>query len=111
VLDPCRLVSGTVVYVAREPDGDLHVEVWLNARERSMLLPGNRSRQFGNLMVELMPRDRGHLPKPRAGSRVRMLGAYVEDLPHGWAELHPVFALSIGAGRWHRSGPQFDAPD
>jgi hypothetical protein len=94
------------VYVARERDGDLHVAVWLKPGERGILLPGNRSKLYGNLLVELMPRDRGHLPRPPAGSRVSMLGAYVEDLPHGWAELHPVFALSIEGGAWHRSGPQ-----
>jgi hypothetical protein len=54
-----------------------------------------------------MPRDRGRLPAPSVGDRVKLTGAYVDDTEHGWAEIHPVFAMSINAGTIHRSGPQY----
>jgi hypothetical protein len=54
-----------------------------------------------------MPRDHGHLPAPTVGDRVSATGAYVEDTEHDWAELHPVWSLSINGGPVHRSGPQY----
>ena len=35
------------------------------------------------------------------------VGAYVDDTEHSWAELHPVWAVSINGGPAKRSGPQF----
>lgn len=54
-----------------------------------------------------MPRDYGHLPRTSIGDRLTMLGAYVDDTEHSWAELHPVWAVSINGGPVKRSGPQF----
>jgi hypothetical protein len=106
ILDTCRHVTGTVAETRTEEDGDLHILLRLDSRYRGMLLPGNGAVD-GTLVVELMPRDRGHLPAPSAGQRLSVTGAYVNDTEHGWAEIHPVFALAIGGGAVHRSGPQF----
>lgn len=106
VLDPCRTVTGRVDLVRdQEEDGDLHFDVAVN--DKGLLDPSNYSQQDGLLVVELMPRDHGHLPAPTVGNQVELRGAWVDDTEHGWNEVHPVFEIRINGGRWHRSGPRF----
>lgn len=107
VRDSCRHISGTVDDVRDEEDGDIHIIVRLDPRYRGMLVQGNYAAQGGDLVVEFMPRDYGHLPRPAVGDRLSLIGAYVLDTDHGWAELHPVFSAQINGGPVHRSGPQF----
>lgn len=107
VRDPCRRVTGTVDDVRDEEDGDIHVLVAVDKQYRAMLMANNRSEQGGDLVVEFMPRDYGHLPRPVAGDRIALVGAYVDDTEHNWAELHPVWAVSLNGGPVHSSGPQF----
>jgi hypothetical protein len=107
VIDPCRHVTGTVISISGEEDGDLHFDIRLDAPYQGMLMGNNSSEQHGALVAELMPRDHGHLPAPSFGDRVSVTGAYVDDTEHEWAELHPVWALSINGGRVYRSGPQY----
>lgn len=107
LLDPCRHIAGRVMTVHGEQDGDLHVKVLLDPAQRSLLAAGNRARQHGWLVVELMPRDAGHLPVPHLGDRMEATGAWVTDLPHAWNELHPVWSQALNGGRPAHSGPQF----
>ena len=103
VLSPCRTVSGTVVTVRHEEDGDVHIDL-----DTGGLLtnPVNWSEQGGELVVEFMPRDGGHLPAPTAGDRISLTGAWVLDADHGWNELHPVWSETL-SGVTYRSGPQY----
>ncbi len=32
---------------------------------------------------------------PAAGARVRVVGPYVIDMPHGWTEIHPVWSVEV----------------
>jgi hypothetical protein len=107
VRDPCRQVSGRVDDVRDEEDGDIHVLVDLDNQYRGMLMANNHTEQGGDLVVEFMPRDYGHLPRPSIGDRLALTGAYVDDSEHSWAELHPVWALSLNGGPVSHSGPQF----
>jgi hypothetical protein len=107
VIDPCRSVTGRVTVLREEEDGDLHFDLELDRRYRGMLAAANFARQHGDLVIEFMPRDRGHLPVPKVGDRVRMVGAFVDDTEHAWNELHPVWQVSINGGRRFRSGPRF----
>jgi hypothetical protein len=107
ILDPCRAVSGRVTVLRKEEDGDLHFDLELDRRYRAMLAPANLTRQHGDLVVEFMPRDRGHLPVPEVGDRVSMVGAFVDDIDHAWNELHPVWQVSLNGGRRFRSGPRY----
>jgi hypothetical protein len=107
VRDSCRRITGTVEDVRDEEDGDIHVLVRLDSQYRSMLMDANFSIQHGDLVVEFMPRDYGHLPRPSIGDRLVLVGAYVDDTQHSWAELHPVWSVSINGGPIHQSGPQF----
>jgi hypothetical protein len=107
VIDPCRAVRGRVAVLRGEEDGELHFDLALGRSERRLLAAANFSQQHGDLVVEFMPRDRGHLPEPGVGDRVSLVGAFVEDLDHAWNELHPVWQVRINGGRAHRSGPRF----
>jgi len=107
VLDSCRTAKGRVASVRHEEDGDLHVDVELLPRFRGLLSPGNRDDQHGDLVVELMARDGGHLPAPSVGDAISLVGAWVNDTQHGWNELHPVWSIALNGGRVSHSGPQF----
>lgn len=107
VLDFCRHATGRVASVRHEPDGDLHIDVALDPEYRDLLAPANRTQQHGNLVVEFMARDGGHLPEPRVGQHIALTGAWVDDTQHGWDELHPVWAVSLNGRPPKHSGPQF----
>lgn len=107
ILDSCRRVTGKVVSVRDEDDGDLHVNVELEPRFQALLSRGNYEEQHGALVVEFMARDGGHLPRPSAGQRIELSGAWVGDSQHSWNELHPVWSVRLDGGPIHRSGPRF----
>jgi hypothetical protein len=92
----CRIVSGTVEVVRFEAyDGDVHVELRLDGRQGGLLSRGNE-RLHGNLLLEIVPTDRGRVPVPRVGARVSAVGPLVDDTTHGWREIHPAWAISSG---------------
>jgi hypothetical protein len=126
VKDPCMTVSGTVMSVTLEADGDTHFDLALDPAYTSLLTPANESGQNGWLVVEIVPADKpGCTPgtppvpasgtydygictganevSPATGTHVSVTGPYVLDLDHGgWAEIHPVWAITnLGA----TSGP------
>src|SRR5205085_9096178 len=103
VLSPCRAVSGTVVGLSHERDGDLHIAL---DTESALTNAANDSDVGGSLVVEFMPRDGGHLPAPTVGEHISLTGAWVLDANHGWSELHPVWSETV-AGITHHSGPQY----
>jgi hypothetical protein len=92
-----------VVIVRHEEDGDLHIDLDTGGALTNAL---NGSEQGGNLVVEFMPRDGGHLPAPTAGQQISLTGAWVLDADHGWNELHPVWSETL-SGVTYRSGPQY----
>jgi hypothetical protein len=111
-------VSGTVMTVTPEDDGDTHFDLALDAPYTSMLKPANESAQNGWLVVEIVPADKpgctpGQPPRPPEGTynyglctganetnpvigtHVWVTGPYVLDEDHGgWAEIHPVWRIS-----------------
>ena len=108
-LNTCQRVTGTVESESPviEQDGDVHFDLAVSASYRRLLSSGNLAAQHGWLVVELTPRDGGHLPKPAVGDRVALVGAWVNDTQHSWHEIHPVFSESINGGPAHTSGPQY----
>jgi hypothetical protein len=101
VLDPCRVVTGRVVdsplpqYHA--DDGDVHNQ--FNPAPQYQTLLTDQQETPGNLVVELMPRDAGHLPLLPVGRRLVLVGALVYDSTHAWTELHPVYRWCIEGRR------------
>jgi hypothetical protein len=109
VLSRCKKAAGTVVHVRHESgsggDGDLHIQLKLDPHYTSLKNAANDSKQGGNLVVEFMPRDGGHLPRPTVGQHLVLVGAWVLDTEHGWRELHPVWKVTVD-GHTYKSGPQ-----
>ena len=111
---PCLHVIGTIVRSSAEADGDVHIDVRLDAPYEGMLTPGNDAAE-GVLIVEpvcqfppvqaesirVCASDPNPLsgPLPAVGDHVWMEGRYVLDLQHhAWAELHPLY-------RWGKVAP------
>ncbi len=107
VIQACMTVEGTVESVQAEADGDYHIR--LNVDDNSLLNETNLRRQHGNLVIETICMNpvsqadaveacRGfaqNVPVPSRGERVRVTGAFVTDLDHGWNEIHPVTSVEI----------------
>jgi hypothetical protein len=64
-----------------EYDGDVHID--LETAE-------------GRLVVEIVPQDRAVVPVPDKGAQVTVVGPLVDDLEHGWPEVHPAWWISSG---------------
>lgn len=118
VLDPCTTAVGVVRLVRHEADGDMHINVRLDPPYARMVNASNLARQDGDLVVEIVPADEpgcvvGQPPKapsgtydygictganvltPPVGARVRVIGPYVIDTVHGWAEIHPAWSITL----------------
>jgi hypothetical protein len=114
IMRVCQRASGTVRKVILEEDGDLHIRLHLTATYTALTNDVNYAKQQGDLVVEFMPRDGGHLPPPAVGDFVTLVGAWVTDLGHGcsscaadgWNELHPVWREILG-GAVLTSGPKY----
>jgi hypothetical protein len=92
----CRVAVGTVSKVKFETyDGDVHVDLRLDATYEGLLSDGN-DRIGGNLVVELIPQDRARVAVPEEGVRIEVVGPWVEDGEHGWNEIHPAWWVSAG---------------
>jgi len=107
----CVRVTGTVLAIRTEADGDLHVRVQLDAPFRGMLTPGNQQQcgqgVCGLLVVEpicvhsvtqtdaiaICAADPDPVRSlPTVGAHIWLEGRYVLDRDHyDWAELHPLY--------------------
>jgi len=112
VIQDCVSVTGTIESARPEKDGDFHIRLRLDLQYSSMLNAKNRSGQHGTLVVEpvcmnpVTQRDTldehvcdgfsQHVYTPDMLRRhVRVTGAYVTDMEHGWTEIHPVTSITI----------------
>jgi hypothetical protein len=76
----CAVVDGDVESVRMEAyDGDVHI--WLRTAD-------------GRLVAEIIPQDRALVGVPEEGARVSVVGPLVDDLQHGWPEIHPVWLVT-----------------
>ena len=92
VLRTCIRYAGTIRNLKHESDGDYHLYVIPDPGMEQFL--DDRSREFGDLVVELLPGQ--PLPVPDAGEHVVFFGTWAYDTDHDWNELHPVWAERIG---------------
>ena len=112
VIQDCVSVTGTIESARPEKDGDFHIRLRLDPQYRSMLNAKNRSGQHGALVVEPVcmntVKQRDTLAEhvcdgfsqqvytpDMVGNHVRVTGAYVTDMEHGWTEIHPVTFIGI----------------
>ena len=86
----CAVRSGAVTRVRfEEYDGDVHIEL---------------QTPDGRLIAEIIPQDRAVVPVPAEGSNVTVVGPLVDDLEHGWPEIHPAWWISSGTVRLASTG-------
>jgi hypothetical protein len=116
----CVEVTGTIVDatngkradgIRHEPDGDTHGWLKLDPQFKNMLNAGNIRKEGGNMVFEVVclyvppsqkdakPACRGYKSQvvlPPVGTRVRLVGQYVQDTEHGkWMEIHPVTSITV----------------
>ncbi|TAN32885.1 hypothetical protein EPN29_07680 [bacterium] len=113
VLKPCIAVTGVIDFIRQERDGDFHIGLKLDSQFAGLVNACNatclRGAEHGELVVEpvcMTTPTQGdavsscagyHNPIriPPVGSHVRMTGAYVLDLDHGWTEIHPLQEVDV----------------
>jgi hypothetical protein len=112
VIQPCLTVTGTIFNAVVEKDGDYHVRVTLDPQFAGLLNEKNMSGQSGHLVVEPICAKKVTQKDTIAegvcngfqqtiyqtsmkGKRVSITGAYVEDMEHGWREIHPVTSIIV----------------
>ncbi len=110
VHNSCQTVTGTVVRVLREADGDTHIRLQLDSTYKGLLNDYNYKDQKGTLILEIVcaysdiPQQdavsacqgyTNQVPIPGVGQHVSVVGQYVTDLDHGWNEIHPVYSVSV----------------
>ena len=122
VKQPCIAVTGTIVDatatqrvrqpdgVRHEGDGDTHGWLKVDPEFQNLLNAGNMSDEGGNLVFEIICRFpvtqkdaqsacqgyTDHVVLPPVGSRVRIVGGYVQDTFHAkWNEIHPVTSITV----------------
>ena len=89
VRDRCVVAAGVVTRATFEGyDGDVHLDL----RPDDAKLAGGRDA----LVVEVLPQDRLTVTIPEVGTRVTVVGPWVDDLEHGWREVHPAWWISSG---------------
>jgi hypothetical protein len=109
VLNPCQTITGKIdasklpQYLSE--DGDIHNQFSPDKQYRKLLT--DQQETYGNMVVELMPRDAGHLPVLPVGPKLTLWGALVYDTGHAWMEIHPVYGVCVEGGSCYTSGPQF----
>lgn len=107
LLAACLRVTGTVAFIRKEADGDLHIGLALDARYEHLVVAANQGAERGDLVIEpvcelrvtqtdaiaICAADRDPLRGlPTLGEHVWMEGRYVADQDHGgWRELHPLY--------------------
>ena len=72
-----------------------HVDLRPDPEYADLLSDGN-GRVGGNLVVEIISQDRLRVSVPEVGSRVSVVGPYVDDTTHDWREIHPAWWVSSG---------------
>lgn len=107
IIKQCVTVTGTIDHEIKEPDGDIHIRLNLDAQYKSMLDDKNVSEQKGDLVLEPVCEDsptqsdaesscnnyHSSVVVPADGTHVSVTGSYVLDADHGWNEIHPVTSI------------------
>ena len=109
IVKSCITASGVVDNVLQEADGDYHVRLRLDSQYTNLTNAGNQQ-QYGDLVVEIicaLPISQSNavsacqnytnnITIPTINDHITVTGPYVLDTNHGnWAEIHPVYTLTI----------------
>ena len=109
VIERCITITGSVVSMHPEKDGDENIQVQLDPQFAHLLNNLNITGQSGHLAVEPIcenPPSRkafkkactGYISKltmPHVGDHIAVTGSLDTDKGHGWHEIHPVTKIEI----------------
>lgn len=109
IVKGCIAVTGTIRDIKREGDGDDHIQLAVDPEFSKLLNERNKTAQGDTLIIE--PICKGPVTQqdaeaacrdfhsavdvPKAGTKVRVVGSYVLDIPQGWMEIHPVSSIEV----------------
>jgi hypothetical protein len=107
VIDPCKVVTGTVDELDQNEDGDTHMLLKLDPGFEDLLMKRNKTKKDGDLVVEVVCAHEvtdkkvgaacnGYSNRifiPSVGDHIRVTGSYVNDTHNDWAEIHPVSSI------------------
>ncbi len=96
LLSKCETARGIVHHVKKHmKDGDYKFQLDVQKKYKDLLNKGNKKKTDGNLIVEIVPKDRksSQVDLPNKGDDVRVWGAWVKDKPKGWNEIHPAWKV------------------
>jgi len=101
LIDPCVSVSGTIIEIEHETDGDDHIlllpDQGYEGITDNRLFGANIQFQKSALVTEAIPVD-GELQNfgVQVGDHVQMSGSLVYDTwHHNWLEIHPITSVHI----------------
>lgn len=110
MIAPCIEVTGTILHIKPEADGDDHIQLRLDPQFGNLLDSYNQNDQNDALVLE--PICQGLVTQPDAisacrdfhspvtvpaeGTKVQVLGQFVldQEADHGWTEIHPVTRIT-----------------
>jgi hypothetical protein len=110
ITKPCITASGIVENVFSEADGDYHVRLALDSPYSNLTNSANDQYQYGDLVVEIIcalpitqsdavsacQNYTNNITIPNVNDHITVTGPYVLDTEHSnWAEIHPVYILTI----------------
>ncbi|MDO8487740.1 MAG: hypothetical protein Q7S31_00300 [bacterium] len=103
VIDDCVTITGRVIEVSINPDGDYTFRLEPDEEYAGFLTNANKTAKWNEriaggcpcLQMEIIPRDL-LVYRPQVGDEIMATGVYVYDKNNNdWAELHPIFHIEI----------------
>jgi hypothetical protein len=109
VIEKCKTVTGIILKVKQEKDGDSHILLELDPGQENLLNNKNYKKQKGCLVLEPVCISQatqedsrssctGYINNvyiPQIGEHVQVTGSWVTDTHHGWNEIHPVTKITV----------------
>jgi hypothetical protein len=110
IIKSCITASGVVENVFDEADGDYHLRLALDSQHSNLTNGANDQYQYGDLVVEIIcalpitqsdavsacQNYTNKITIPSVNDHITVTGPYVLDTAHSnWAEIHPVYTLSV----------------
>jgi hypothetical protein len=110
IVKSCITASGVVDNIIEEADGDYHIRLALDSQYSNLTNSANDQYQYGDLVVEIIcalpitqsdavsacQNYTNNITIPNINDHITVTGPYVLDTDHyNWAELHPVYTLTI----------------
>lgn len=106
ILDKCITVTGTIVRIERESDGDDHILLKVDSTNPKLTNIFNQVLWKDSMVLEIICKGNpgkdakkacegytNKLESPVPGSHVKVNGSFVVDKPYGWTEIHPVSSI------------------